>query len=134
MSSRERQKMMVPNHHQQNKLAAYGSGVNTLAGKRGSVGSGGVRHQGYQNLNRKASEERMQNAQGIGQGISPMNGGGLYNGSRKASIEQRYKSHLRGSEVNNQVGLIRNQSKPTLQLPEIINSSSMVTGPGKQGM
>ena len=43
MSSRERQKMMVPNHQQQ-KLAAYGSGVNTLASKRGSVGSGGVRH------------------------------------------------------------------------------------------
>ena len=63
-----------------------------------------------------------------------MNGGGLYNGGRKASIEQRYKSHLRGSEVNNQVGLIRNQSKPTLQLPEIINSSSIVNGPGKQGM
>ena len=43
----------------------------------------------------------MQNAQGIGQGINQMNGGGLYNGGRKASIEQRYKSHLRGSEVNN---------------------------------
>lgn len=43
MSSRERQKMMMPNHQQQ-KLAAYGSGVNTLANKRGSVGSGGVRH------------------------------------------------------------------------------------------
>ena len=99
MSSRERQKMMNPNH-QKNSLAAYGSNVSSIAGKRGSMGSGGVRHQGNQYLNRKASEERMQNAQGIGQGINQMNLGGLYNGSRKPSIGQR--SHLRGnSEVNN---------------------------------
>ena len=83
-------------------------------------------------MNRKASEEKMQ---GLGQGINNLNSGSglLYSGSRKASIEQRYKSHLRGSEVNHQVGLIRNQSKPALQLPEIVNSSSVGGNKGMSG-
>ena len=82
-------------------------------------------------MNRKASEEKMQ---GLGQGINSLNSGSgmLYSNSRKASIEQRYKSHLRGSEVNHQVGLIRNQSKPALQLPEIVNSSSVGGNKGMQ--
>ena len=54
-------------------------------------------------LNKKASEEKM-----ISNNI-------LY--QNKKPIEQRYKSHLRGQDVPS--SMIRNQSKPTLQLPEI---------------
>lgn len=54
-------------------------------------------------LNKKASEEKM-----ISNNI-------LY--QNKKPMEQRYKSHLRGQDVPS--SMIRNQSKPTLQLPEI---------------
>jgi len=131
MSSRERNtKLIVQN---QNKLAAYGSGVGVngpMSGvgsnkRAGGLGSGGVRHHGqYQLMNRKASEEKFQSNPGMAVGS-----GNLYGQNRKASIDQhRYKSHLRNQEANHNVGLIRNQSKPTLQLPEI-NSSAMI-GPG----
>ena len=96
------------------------------AKRAGALGSGGVRHHGqYQIMNRKASEEKFVNNQGMG--VGQMGAGNLYGGARKASIDHRYKSHLRGQEVNHNVGLIRNPSKPTLQLPEI-NSSSMMGG------
>ena len=54
-----------------------------------------------QMLNKKSSEERLPR------------GGILYN---QGKLEQRYKSHVRGSEVP---GMVRNQSKPTLELPSI---------------
>lgn len=101
-----------------------------MSGKRASMP--GVRHNQYQMLNRKGSEEKMQS---LGQGLQMAGNQGLmYSGSRKASIEQRYKSHLRGQEAHNQVGLIRNQSKPTLQLPEIINSASVGGNKNMQNM
>ena len=43
-------------------------------------------------MNRKASEEKFQNNQGVIQ----IGNNNLYNAGRKPSIEQRYKSHLRG--------------------------------------
>lgn len=49
--------------------------------------------------------------------------GQLYSGNLKSSIERRYKSHLRGQDASIQAGLIRNHSKNTLQLPEIINAA-----------
>ena len=36
-------------------------------------------------------------------------------------MEQRYKSHLRGQDAPQ--GMVRNQSKPALQLPDIHSSS-----------
>ena len=131
MSSRERNTKLIV----QNKgLASYVSGVgmnmgpmNGVKSRAGGIGSGGMRHpHGY--LNRKASEEKFQNNQGLG--VGQLASGGLYSGQRKGSIDQhRYKSHLRGQENPHNVGLIRNPSKPTLQLPEI-NSSSMIGGSG----
>jgi hypothetical protein len=73
-------------------------------------------------MNRKASEEKMQSLQQAN-GIMPIQG---YN---TRNNKPAYKSHLRGQDVPHQVGLNRNQSKPTLQLPDI--SSSGITGPGK---
>lgn len=59
-------------------------------------------------LNKKGSEEKLHS------------GGGsiLYN--QRKPLEQRYKSHARGSEVPS--SMIRNQSKPGLELPAIHNS------------
>lgn len=125
MSSRERQKMLALQN--QNKLSAYGSGVG-MSGKRASMP--GVRHNQYQILNRKGSEEKLA---GLGPGLQMAGNQGLmYSGSRKASIEQRYKSHLRGQEAVGMSGLVRNQSKPTLQLPEIINSAGGAKGTALQ--
>ncbi len=58
-------------------------------------------------LNKKGSEEKLHS------------GGGMLYNQRKV-IEQRYKSHVRGQEVPG--GMIRNASKPTLELPQIHNS------------
>jgi hypothetical protein len=81
-------------------------------------------------MNRKASEEKFQSNQGMAVGS-----GNLYGQNRKASIDQhRYKSHLRNQEANHNVGLIRNQSKPTLQLPEINSSAMIGPGGGRQNM
>lgn len=67
-----------------------------MGGKRASMP--GVRQNQYQMLHRKGSEEKMQS---LGQGLQMAGNQGLmYSGSRKASIEQRYKSHLRGQEAN----------------------------------
>jgi hypothetical protein len=64
-------------------------------------------------MNRKASEEKFQNNQGMG--VGQMGSGNLYGAGRKGgSIDHRYKSHLRGQEVGHNVGLIRNPSKPAL--------------------
>ena len=57
-------------------------------------------------LNKKGSEEKL-----------PSGGGMLYN--QRKPLEQRYKSQARGQEVQ---GLVRNQSKPSLELPAIHNS------------
>lgn len=57
-------------------------------------------------MNRKASEERLQN--NSGGNMLPIQG---YNGRNN---KPAYKSHLRGQDVPHQVGLIRNPSKPTL--------------------
>lgn len=71
-------------------------------------------------LNRNGSEEKLKNSGQIGLAGQ---GGMMYQGNRKPSIEQRYKSHLRGQDApGGQVGLVRNQSKPALQLPEIKNN------------
>jgi len=58
-------------------------------------------------LNKKGSEEKLPSA----------GGGMLYN--NKKNYEQRYRSHIRGQDGP---GMIRNQSKPTLELPAIHNS------------
>jgi hypothetical protein len=52
-------------------------------------------------LNKKSSEEKL-HSNSI-----------MYN--QRKPIEQRYKSHLRGQDVPQ--GMVRNQSKPTLELP-----------------
>lgn len=57
-------------------------------------------------MNRKASEERLQN--NSGGNMLPIQG---YNGRNN---KPAYKSHLRGQDVPHQVGLIRNPSKPAL--------------------
>ena len=59
-------------------------------------------------LNKQSSQEKLHNAGSI-----------LY--SNKNSIQQRYKSHLRGADVPQ--GMLRNASKPSLQLPEIHSSA-----------
>jgi len=57
-------------------------------------------------LNKKGSEEKLHSG-----------GGMLYN--QRKQIEQRYKSHVRGQDAP---GMIRNASKPTLELPQIHNT------------
>jgi len=52
-------------------------------------------------LNKKGSEEKLPSS------------GILYN-KQKPQYEQRYRSHVRGAEAP---GMIRNQSKPALELP-----------------
>ena len=70
MSSRERNTKLIV---QNNKLASYVSGVGVnlpmsgVKSRAGGLGGSGVRHaHGY--LNRKASEEKFQNNQGLGVG------------------------------------------------------------------
>jgi len=65
-----------------------------------------------QYLNRNGSEEKLKNSASVGLGGQA--GMNLYQANRKPSIEQRYKSHLRGQDAPNQVGLVRNPSKPAL--------------------
>ena len=90
MSSRERNTKLIV----QNKgLASYVSGVgmnmgpmNGVKSRAGGIGSGGMRHpHGY--LNRKASEEKFQNNQGLG--VGQLASGSLYSGQRKGSIDQQ---------------------------------------------
>lgn len=112
MSSRERGAKII-NQNSQKFQNVYSSNKRQL---------GGLSRQHPNLMNRKASEEKFSNG-----GDRNVMGIGMARGGRNA-IEQRYKSHLRGQDVPHQVGLIRNASKPTLQLPEINNVS------GKQNM
>ena len=50
-----------------------------------------------QYLNRNGSEEKLKNSGSVG--LAGQGGMNLYQGNRKPSIEQRYKSHLRGQDV-----------------------------------
>lgn len=105
MSSRERGAKLI-NQNNSKLTNVYSSNKRAL---------GGISRQHQQLMNRKASEERFSNQdQRLGIGMAQ---GGPYNRGQRNAIEHRYKSHLRGQDGPHSmhpVGLIRNQSKPTL--------------------
>mmetsp|Transcript_17865 Transcript_17865/g.30338 ORF Transcript_17865/g.30338 Transcript_17865/m.30338 type:complete len:198 (+) Transcript_17865:1865-2458(+) len=125
MSSRERNAKMIVQTQNNNKLQ------NVYSQNKRQIGGISAARQHQQLMNRKASEEKFSNQDSRGNMIGGMGMAvgqvGQQYGGRRQIIEQRYKSHLRGQEPQHAmhpVGLIRNPSKPTLQLPEI----SSITG------
>lgn len=116
--SRERTGKIIGNN-QNAQTRNYGAlgGAHAGTGSKEPLKLGNVysnvqqkRQAARQMLNKKSSEEKLH---------SQHSGQIMYN--KRQPVEQRYKSHLRGQDVPQ--GMVRNQSKPALQLPEIHNTS-----------